>query len=136
VHVQVRGEGGQHDGRVVARVGEGVWCARRNRDPRAGTDVVVVRAHGEPHGAGQHVEAFVVLGVPVLRGTGGVRRNGDFADPQAVFGVAAVFEDAHLCRAVGEELAFAGPDDRYSDHEKPPDVVIAAYEITLAPVTA
>src|SRR3569833_3402629 len=61
--------------------------------------------------------AFVVLGVAVLRRTGGVRGNADLTDPQAVIGVAAVFEDPDPRRPAGEEFAFAGADDRYSDHE-------------------
>jgi hypothetical protein len=53
--------------RVVAHVGEGVRRTRRDRDPRAGADVVVVLPDGESHVAREHVEAFVVLCVTVLR---------------------------------------------------------------------
>src|ERR1700728_3449192 len=96
---------------ITAGVGEGVRGSGRDHDQGPGPDVVRGGADGEPDRAREHVEALVVLGVAVLRRAVGVRGEGDLAEAEAVRGMAAVLEDAHLRRAGQHDVAVFGTHD-------------------------
>ena len=116
LHVQVRRERVEQDGRLVAHVGERVRRARRDHHQRPGRGVIGRFPDREAGRARDDVEALVVLAVPVLLRAVGVRGDGDLAQAQAVRCRAAVLQDPHLNRPGQGDLAVAGADDRDLGH--------------------
>src|SRR5262249_6554341 len=104
--VEVRGEGVEHDHWLVARVLERVRDAWGDHHQGSLRGFVGRVAHGEAGRSGDHVEAFVVLGVAVLDRAWAVWGQGDLSYAQAVVRGVAVFQDSHPGRAQFDHFAF------------------------------